>query len=163
MTRNQFVNQVNQEQAHLRRFLMALCCGDRAEADDIAQETLIKAYLRCEQYDERGQFSAWLLKIAYHIFIDAKRKQKEQSKLSLEKVLALQGTANADDCFRYQALHAALATLSETIRTSILLYYMQGYQIKEIAEITDNSEDAIKKQLSRGREQLKRLLKDGRR
>ena len=89
MTRNQFVNQVNQEQAHLRRFLMALCCGDRTEADDIAQETLIKAYLRCEQYDERGQFSAWLLKIAYHIFIDAKRKQKEQSKLSLEKVLAL--------------------------------------------------------------------------
>lgn len=83
MTRNQFVNQVNQEQAHLRRFLMALCCGDRTEADDIAQETLIKAYLRCEQYDERGQFSAWLLKIAYHIFIDAKRKQKEQSKLSV--------------------------------------------------------------------------------
>lgn len=106
MTRNQFVNQVNQEQAHLRRFLMALCCGDSAEADDIAQETLIKAYLRCEQYDERGQFSAWLLKIAYHIFIDAKRKQKEQSKLSLEKVFSLQGTANADDCFRYQALHA---------------------------------------------------------
>lgn len=56
MTRNQFVNQVNQEQAHLRRFLMALCCGDSTEADDIAQETLIKAYLRCEQYDERGQF-----------------------------------------------------------------------------------------------------------
>lgn len=82
MTRNQFVNQVNQEQAHLRRFLMALCCGDSAEADDIAQETLIKAYLRCEQYDEHGQFSAWLLKIAYHIFIDAKRKQKEQSKVN---------------------------------------------------------------------------------
>ena len=44
------------------------------------------------------------------------------------------------------------------MRTSILLYYMQGYQIKEIAEITENSEDAIKKQLSRGRQELKYLL-----
>ena len=44
------------------------------------------------------------------------------------------------------------------MRTSILLYYMQGYQIKEIAEITENSEDAIKKQLSRGRQELKHLI-----
>ncbi len=142
MTREQFVEQVGREQAALRRFLTALCCGNGAEADDIAQEALIKAYLRSSQYDERGQFSAWLMKIAYRVFIDSRRKQKHQQ----------------DDVFRYQELHSALATLSETMRTSILLYYMQGYQIKEIAEITDNSEDAIKKQLSRGREQLKHIL-----
>ena len=146
MTREQFVEQVGREQAALRRFLTALCCGNSAEADDIAQEALIKAYLRCSQYDERGQFSAWLMKIAYRGFIDSRRKQKYQQELPL------------DDAFRYQELHCALTTLSETMRTSILLYYMQGYQIKEIAEITDNSEDAIKKQLSRGREQLKHLL-----
>ena len=42
MTREQFVEQVGREQAHLRRFLTALCCGNGAEADDIAQEALIK-------------------------------------------------------------------------------------------------------------------------
>ena len=158
MTREQFVELVNQEQAHLRRFLTALCCGNSAEADDIAQEALIKAYLRSSQYDERGQFSAWLMKIAYRVFIDSRRKQKRQQELPLEKAITLQGNSKSDEAFRYQELHTALATLSETMRTSILLYYMQGYQIKEIAEITENSEDAIKKQLSRGRQELKHIL-----
>ena len=49
MPREQFVKQVGREQAALRRFLTALCCGDSAEADDIAQETLIKAYLHSSQ------------------------------------------------------------------------------------------------------------------
>ena len=158
MTREQFVEQIGREQAALRRFLTALCCGNSAEADDIAQETLIKAYLRYSQYDERGQFSAWLMKIAFRVFIDSRRKQKYQQELPLEKAITLQANCKSDDAFRYQELHCALTTLSETMRTSILLYYMQGYQIKEIAEITENSEDAIKKQLSRGREQLKHLL-----
>ena len=158
MTREQFVEQVGREQAALRRFLTALCCGNSAEADDIAQEALIKAYLRSSQYDERGLFSAWLMKIAYRVFIDSHRKQKQQQELPLEKAITLQGNSKSDDAFRYQELHTALATLSETMRTSILLYYMQGYQIKEIAEITENSEDAIKKQLSRGRQELKHIL-----
>jgi len=158
MTREQFVEQVGREQAHLRLFLTALCCGNSAEADDIAQEALIKAYLRSSQYDERGQFSAWLMKIAYRVFIDSRRKQKRQQELPLEKAITLQGNSKSDEAFRYQELHTALATLSETMRTSILLHYMQGYQIKEIAEITENSEDAIKKQLSRGRQELKHIL-----
>ncbi len=158
MTREQFVNRVGQEQAALRRFLTALCCGNSAEADDIAQEALIKAYLRSEQYDERGKFPAWLMKTAYRVFIDSRRRQKNRAEQPIEKALTLQGSNGSDDAFRYEELHSALATLSETIRTSILLYYMQGYQIKEIAEITDSSESAIKKQLSRGREELKNLL-----
>ncbi|MBF1640656.1 RNA polymerase sigma factor, partial [Prevotella sp.] len=121
-------------------------------------EALIKAYLRSSQYAERGLFSAWLMKIAYRVFIDSHRKQKQQQELPLEKAITLQGNSKSDDAFRYQELHTALATLSETMRTSILLYYMQGYQIKEIAEITENSEDAIKKQLSRGRQELKHIL-----
>lgn len=86
MTREQFVEQVGREQAALRRFLTALCCGNSAEADDIAQEALIKAYLRSSQYDERGQFSAWLMKIAYRVFIDSRRKQKHQQEYPLRRL-----------------------------------------------------------------------------
>ena len=142
----------------MRRFLTALCCGDSAEADDIAQETLIKAYLHSSQYDERGQFAAWLM-IAYRVFIDSHRRQKSRTELPIEKALTLQGDSRSDEAFRYQELHSALATLSEMMRTSILLYYMQGYQVKEIAGITDSSESAVRKQLSRGREELRHLLK----
>ena len=73
--------------------------------------------------------------------------------------MTLQGDSRSDEAFRYQELHSALATLSEMMRTSILLYYMQGYQVKEIAGITDSSESAVRKQLSRGREELRHLLK----
>ena len=102
MTREQFVKQVGQEQAALRRFLTALCCGDSAEADDIAQETLIKAYLHSSQYDERGQFAAWLMKIAYRVFIDSHRRQKSRTELPIEKALTLQGDSRSDEAFRYQ-------------------------------------------------------------
>jgi RNA polymerase sigma-70 factor (ECF subfamily) len=44
-------------------------------------------------------------------------------------------------------------------RSAITLYYLNGYDIKEIAAITDTSEDAVKKQLSRGRDKLKARLK----
>ena len=43
MTRDQFVRQISQEQAALRRFLTALCCGNSTTADDMAQDTLLKA------------------------------------------------------------------------------------------------------------------------
>ena len=44
-------------------------------------------------------------------------------------------------------------------RSAITLYYLSGYNIKEISAITETSEDAVKKQLSRGRDKLKELLK----
>lgn len=158
MNKEEFVNQVSREQAALRRFLTALCCGNNTEADDIAQETLVKAFLRLSDYDERGQFLSWLIKIAYHIFLDSKRKQKNTSVYSLDKAVTVAASTGSDESFHYQELHNALLSLSETIRTSMLLFYMQGYSIKEIANIIDSSESAVKKHLSRGREELKNIL-----
>ena len=59
----------------------------------------------------------------------------------------------------YQSLYLALRTLPPKERSSITLYYLNGYDIKEIAAITETSEDAVKKQLSRGRDKLKEILK----
>lgn len=157
MTREQFVSNVRREQVQLRRFLTALCCGDTARADDIAQETLVKAYLNIGKYDERGQFLPWLMKIAYRTFLDTVGKSRLRLE-PLERATMLQNGTSADEAFRYQELHSALARLSETIRTAIVLFYIQGYKISEIAEITSSNEVAVKKQLSRGRDELKNIL-----
>ena len=53
----------------------------------------------------------------------------------------------------------ALRTLPPKERSSITLFYLNGYSVKEIAQITETSEDAVKKQLSRGRDKLKERLK----
>ena len=155
MTREQFIEIINIEQERLRRFLLALCCGNRDEADDIAQNVLLKAYLSISKYEG----TTWLYRIAYNLFIDTNRCRRTlQSLETLEK--HVDATFYADRDFRYQPLYMALEKLPPKERTAILLFYLKGYSIKEIADIVDATEDAVKKQLSRGRVKLKNLLKD---
>ena len=145
MNREQFIEVIKIEQEALRRFLLALCCGNRDEADDIAQDALVKAYLSYSKYEESGKGTAWLYRIAYNMFIDTNRCRHTMQPL---------------DEFRYQALYMALEELPPKERTAILLFYLKGYSIREIADIVNATEDAVKKQLSRGREKLKTFLKN---
>lgn len=159
MTRERFIELVRTEQEALRRFLLALCCGNRDEADDLAQDALVKAYLAIDKHEERGRDTAWLYRIAYNTFLDTNRSRR--SLQPIEKASAqLDSTFAADRNFRYQPLYAALEKLPPKERTSILLYYMKGYSTKEIADIVEATEEAVRQQLSRGRNKLKTLLKD---
>lgn len=159
MTRGQFIEMVKAEQEQLRRFLLSLCCGNRYEADDIAQDALVKAYLSDAKYKEQGRSKVWLYRIAYYTFIDARRSRSETLPLELAQYQQDE-TFAADRDLRYQPLYAALNELQPKERSVILLFYIQGYSVIEIAEIVDETEDAVKKQLSRGRMKLKTILKD---
>ena len=154
MTREQFIELIKKEQEPLRRFLLALCCGNRDEADDIAQDALVKAYLSLSKYEG----TTWLYRFAYHQFIDTTRCRRTMQPMD---VLEKQEDASfaADRDFRFQSLYIALEELPPKERTAILLFYLKGYSIREITDIVEATEDAVKKQLSRGREKLKILLK----
>mgnify|MGYP001336490017 CR=1 FL=1 len=152
MTREQFIALVKSEQEALRGFLFALCCGKRDDADDIAQETLVKAYLSSAGYRDEGKFRAWLFTIARN------HKASTRTLDDLKALSAMPSAATADSAFRHQELYMALATLSPKERSAVVMFYMSGYSIKEIAGITSSSEDAVKKQLSRGRDNLKTIL-----
>lgn len=156
MTKELFTQLVSVEQKSLRRFLLALCVGNREEADDIAQESLIKAYLSSSGYNDKGKFTAWLYKIAYNTFIDHMRSARTMS--SLDDAHTVMDRSSADSTFEYQELYQALDGLPPKERTAVLLFYIKGYSINEIAEIVQCSTDAVKKQLSRGREHLKKTL-----
>ena len=158
MTREEFVHIVQREQEALRRFLLALCAGCADDADDLAQETFLKAYVSLSEYDERGRASLWLRRIAYHTFLNYRKKQQREGMKPLDEAPPVAGFSAADEAFRYQELHAALATLSDSERTSLVMHYIEGYKVGEIAEVTGQSEAAIKKQLQRGREELKRRI-----
>ena len=158
MTQQQFIHYVEGIQRELRRFLTALCCGDTALADDLAQDTLVKAYLSCDNFREDSKFSTWIYRIAYNTFISNHRSYRPAD--SLSEATAMESRHKADEPFRYQGLYMALDKLSDKERTAILLYYIQGYTINEISEITETSIDAIKAQLSRGRKHMKGLLEE---
>lgn len=156
MDREQFTRHVEKSSGELRRFLTALCLGDADLADDIAQETLIKAYLSSDGFGNAERFNAWIFRIAYNTFIDNRRATRLT--VSLDEASELSNADTADATFRYQDLYAALDRLSPRERTSLLLHYMEGYDIKAIAEITGSTVDAVKQQLSRGRTHLRNLL-----
>ena len=63
-------------QSSVRRFLLNLTLGDGALADDLAQETFIKAYLHLRSFQGLASFSSWLFRIAYNCFFDSKRASK---------------------------------------------------------------------------------------
>lgn len=156
MTRELFVAHVKGTQKSLRRFLVALCCGDSQRADDLAQETFVKAYLSCDGFNNPDKFNAWIFKIAYNTFLNSCRSRRHD--VAVEEAISLASADRADAAFRYQELYAALESLTEGERMSILLYYMEEYSVKEIAAITGISQDAVRQHLSRGRKRLRGLL-----
>ena len=157
MTREVFIAYVEREQEALRSFLLALCCGKKDDADDLAQDALVKAYLASAGYQDKGKFRSWLFKIAHNTFLNHKASCRTME--SIDEARTLLSNASAESSFEHQDLYLALRTLPPKERSSITLFYLNGYSIKEIAAITDTSEDAIKKQLSRGRDKLKERLK----
>ncbi len=156
MTRDVFIALVEREQEALRGFLLALCCGKKSDADDLAQDSLVKAYLSSAGYQEKGRFRSWLFKIAYNTFLNHKASCRTMD--TLEEARTVISSQSAESSFEHQSLYLALRTLPPKERSAITLYYLNGYDIKEIATITETSEDAVKKQLSRGRDKLKARL-----
>ena len=156
MTREDFITHVEREQEALRGFLLALCCGNKDEADDLAQDALVKAYLSCAGFQDKGKFRSWLFKIAHNTFLSHKRSLRQAENINEARTLV--GNSSADAGFEHQSLYIALRTLPPKERSAITLFYLSGYNIKEIATITVTSEDAVKKQLSRGRDKLKERL-----
>ncbi len=156
MTREQFITEVEGTQGALRRFLVALSCGDSALADDLAQEAYIKAYLSLDALGDASKFRPWIYRIAYNTFLNHRRSAVDFADYEEAKLTPSYDTA--DGGFKYQALYQALSRLPDKERTSVLLYYMEGYSIKEIAELEHLSVDAVKQHLSRGRKHLNKLI-----
>ena len=157
MTREVFIALVEREQNALRGFLLALCCGNKSDADDLAQDTLVKAYLSSAGYQNKKNFHSWLFKIAYNTFLNHRASCRTME--TLDDARTFVSTKTADEGFDHQDLYLALSILPPKERSAITLYYLNGYDIKEIATITEASVDAVKKQLSRGRDKLKEVLK----
>lgn len=157
MTREVFIALVEREQNALHGFLLALCCGNKSDADDLAQDTLVKAYLSSAGYQNKKNFHSWLFRIAYNTFLNHRASCRTME--TLDDARTFVSTNTADKGFDHQNLYLALSILPPKERSAITLYYLNGYDIKEIATITEASVDAVKKQLSRGRDKLKEVLK----
>lgn len=156
MDRSQFTTLVEGGQKAFRCFLTALCCGDSNLADDLAQESYIKAYLSSDGLEDPTKFKSWLYRIGYNSFLNHRRTTRPM--VDPEILESESAPDSSDSKFRYQALYMALDCLPEKERTAILLYYMEDYDANEIADIIKVSNDAVRQYLSRGRMHLRNML-----
>ena len=159
MTREHFIDLIRVEQVSLRRFLLALCAGNGTEADDIAQESLIRAYVASGSFLGLSSFRTWLFRIAYNCFIDFRRRRKWES-VSVEKqeVTSIPALETADASFRYQKLYQALDRLPEQERAAVALHYFEDRSIKEIAAILQMPSVTVKYHLFSARNHLKTII-----
>ena len=125
-------------------------------ADDLAQDTLLKAYVQIDSLKDAEKFRPWLMKIAYTTFLNSRRALKQTE--PVDNAIGLMTDSTADNSFDYQELYSALNRLTPMERTSVTLYYIEGYAIKEVAEIIGVSPEAVKQQIYRGRQHLRTLL-----
>lgn len=143
--------------------------GQKAEAEDLFQELLIKAYGKLDDLVDIDDPGSWLARIMYNLFIDERRRYArrrlhtiEEGEMSGDGLAGLPGPddpAYEQERFeRMKRLDAALSKLSDEHRIIVLLHDTEGYKLKEIQALTGVPEGTIKSRLHRARLRLREML-----
>lgn len=147
---------------------------NESDAEDLAQETMLKAYRFFDKFEEGTNCKAWLFKIMTNIFINNYRsKAKAPQSIAVDDI---------DDGFLYGQLaknygvndpekqffskifdddvKAAIGELSDDFRIVVVLSFLEGFSYQEIADITELQIGTVKSRLHRGRKLLQKSLLD---
>ena len=148
-------------------------CHDPWVADDLAQETLLKAFRALEAKDVQGtNLRCWLLAILRNTWTDRLRASRGEPAMEAlveepEGRLAVGADGAADhgadpqasiEAFSDQQIIDALKTLPEEIRWTLLLVDVEGFGVREAAEILDVPAGTVKSRAHRGRVMLRKIL-----
>src|SRR5260370_36611502 len=141
--------------------------GNTFEAQDIAQEASLQAFLGLSRLQEPARFAAWFHAIAANLARSALRRRRERSLYTLSDDATLQMFwIDAPPLEEYQTLREihetillALRDLSEVNRQAVIGFYLQGYSYEELAQLLGVPVSTVKGRLLQGRQQLKTLLR----
>jgi len=146
--------------------------GNAHEAEDIAQEAFIRAYVNIHSFNDKRKFSSWLYRIATNLSIDRIRKRKPDYFLDAK----VKGTEGLDMYSQLQSegnsvveevesndiqafIHGEIAKLPPKYRSIIMLRYLEEFSLKEISEMLDIPIGTVKTRIHRGREALRKRLR----
>ena len=139
-------------------------CKNREDAEDLYQETWIKAYRFLDKYEGDKEFGAWITRVCINTYKDMLRRHRwrffsASFKTNEEKDMALSNVP-AYEQEDHSEVRAAIDALPEKFRLAIILHYYNDLDIKKTAEILKIPEGTVKYNLHKAREILKERLGD---
>jgi RNA polymerase sigma-70 factor (ECF subfamily) len=148
----------------VRRVTRAIL-GNADDADDAAQDALLLALVKLDQYDRTRRFGPWLMRIVTNAAIDRRRRRRVREAAVLDDNLAADGPLPDAEVERQalsERLQAALRELPERYRAAVVLFDVEGYSHAEIAEMLGVAPGTVRSAVFHARRRLRRLLGDWR-
>jgi RNA polymerase sigma-70 factor (ECF subfamily) len=134
--------------------------GNAADAEDVAQEAMLRVWTHAPRWQPLALFRTWLTRVVVNLCLDRKRRAPWVALESAGEIIdpAPGATEKAEQDERGRLLAAAIAELPARQRTAIVLTYSEGMSNAEVAEILDTSVSAIETLLVRGKQNLRARL-----
>ena len=152
MTNEEFAKIVTDTAAVMYRVSKSILKNDE-DCEDAVQEAIAKAFSKLWSLKNESFAKTWLIRIVINECYSILRKKKisfYNKEITLEE-------ADSND---YSELYKALNELPADYRVTVVLYYIEGYSVKETAQILKVTEGTVKSRLSRGRKKLRGFLEE---
>lgn len=147
--------------------------GNRHEAEDMAQEAFLRAYVNITKFNQSRKFSTWLYRIATNLCIDRIRKKKPDYYLDAEvpgtdglnmysqiEADTVKPEEEVENLELQEVIQKEILKLPDKYRSVIVLKYIEELQLQEISEILEIPLGTVKTRIHRGREALRKQLRN---
>lgn len=158
MDKEQFIKRITEVEADMFHLAFSILHREQ-ECSDAVQEAVVKAYAARDTLRNHVYFKTWIMRILLNECYALLRRQKRLVPME-EQMLDVQTGFDAYVREEYLDLYRAIDALKEKDRVCVLLYYIEDYPVRQIAQILRIPEGSVKSRLRRARMQLKDMLKD---
>ena len=128
----------------------------REDAEDAVQDIFLKYYRKQPTFADEDHEKAWFIRVAVNQCRDVLRRRKLRGFIPFSEVEELLAEQEAES--QSSEVLSALYELQDKYRIVMILHYIEGYPVKDVAKLCRLSLSAVKMRLARGREQLKQNL-----
>ena len=147
---------VNKHSNMIFRICYGILCN-KDDAEDAMQDTFLKYLTKAPKFESDEHEKAWLIRVATNVSKNMFILRYKRKSIDIDELVDV-GVTNED-----KYVFEAISELPVKYKIVMMLFYIEGYSVKEVSKIISVSEDAVRKRLQKGREILKLEIEKGNR